>query len=106
MDKRWYRLYYTSVGGGVVCEGPEEFSSKNKAVNEAYRLAVEDYETFEGYHGIPDFYDIRDDKEGYGLEEDASEDDCWEVYREQRENWLDYWVEEASGPDDKDEGYQ
>jgi hypothetical protein len=86
----WYRLYVSSVGGGTVCEGPFEFSSKDIATQAAYDMAVWDYESFEGYN----------------LSEDASEDECWEVYYEQRESWLNYWAEEASGPDDKDESYQ
>ena len=102
----WYRLYISSVGGGTVCEGPLEFSSKDIATQAAYDIAVEDYESFEGLHGIPDIGDIMDDKEGYNLSEDASEDECWEAYYEQRESWLSYWAEEASGPDDKDEDYQ
>ena len=102
----WYRLYVSSVGGGTVCEGPLEFSSKDIATQAAYDMAVEDYESFEGLHGIPDIGDIMEDKEGYNLSEDASEDECWEVYYEQREGWLSYWAEEASGPDDKDEDYQ
>lgn len=102
----WYRLYVSSVGGGTVCEGPLEFSSKDIATQAAYDMAVEDYESFEGLHGIPDVGDIMEDKEGYNLSEDASEDECWEAYYEQRESWLSYWAEEASGPDDKDEDYQ
>lgn len=102
----WYRLYVSSVGGGTVCEGPLEFSSKDIAIQAAYDMAVEDYESFEGLHGIPDIGDIMKDKEGYNLSEDASEDECWEAYYEQRESWLSYWAEEASGPDDKDEDYQ
>jgi hypothetical protein len=102
----WYRLYINSVGGGVVCEGPLEFSSKDIATQAAYDMAIEDYESFEGLHGIPDIGDIMEDKEGYNLSEDVSEDECWEVYYEQRESWLNYWAEEASGPDDKDEDYQ
>jgi hypothetical protein len=102
----WYRLYISSVGGGTVCEGPFEFSSKDIATQAAYDMAVEDYESFEGLHSIPDVGDIMEDKEGYNLSEDASEDECWEVYYEQRESWLNYWAEEASGPDDKDEDYQ
>jgi hypothetical protein len=102
----WYRLYVSSVGGGTVCEGPFEFSSEEIATQAAYDMAVEDYESFEGYHGIPDIGDIMEDKEGYNLSEDASEDECWEAYYEQRESWLNYRVEEASGPDDKDESYQ
>ena len=102
----WYRLYVSSVGGGTICEGPLEFSSKDIATQAAYDMAVEDYESFEGLHGIPDVGDIMEDKEGYNLSEDASEDECWEAYYEQRESWLSYWAEEASGPDDKDEDYQ
>lgn len=102
----WYRLYISSVGGGTVCEGPFEFSSKDIATQAAYDMAVKDYESFEGLHGIPDVGDIMEDKEGYNLSEDASEDECWEAYYEQRESWLNYWAEEASGPDDKDEDYQ
>ena len=101
----WYRLYVSSVGGGTVCEGPLEFSSKEIATQAAYDMAVEDYESFEGLHGIPDVGDIMEDKEGYNLSEDASEDECWEVYYEQRESWLNYWVEEALDSDDKDEDY-
>lgn len=102
----WYRLYVSSVGGGTICEGPFEFSSEEIATQAAYDMAVEDYESFEGLHGIPDVGDIMEDKEGYNLSGDASEDECWEVYYEQRESWLSYWAEEASGPDDKDEDYQ
>jgi hypothetical protein len=102
----WYRLYVNSVGNGTICEGPFEFSSEEIATQAAYDMAVEDYESFEGYHGIPDIGDIMEDKEGYNLSEDASEDECWEVYYEQREGWLNYWAEEVSGPDDKDENYQ
>ena len=47
-----------------------------------------------------------DNPEDYGLDADAAGDDCWSVYYEERESWLDYYVEEASGPDDKDEDYQ
>ena len=102
----WYRLYIDSVGGGVICEGPEEFRSERSALEEAYYLAIDDYESFEGYHGIPDIGDIMDNPEEYGLDADAAGDDCWSVYYEQREDWLSYWVEEASGLNDIDEDYQ
>jgi hypothetical protein len=112
MEKKWYRLYIHSVGGGTECEGPFEYTSEKEsdtfqmALEEAYRMSVEDYESFEGYHGIPDIGDIMEDKEEYGLDEDADEDACWEVYYEQRESWLNYWVVDAEGPDDIDEDYQ
>lgn len=103
---KWYRLYINSVGGGTACEGPYEYKSEEDAMTEARIMAIEDYESFEGYHGIPDIGDIMGDMQDFGLDSDASEDDCWDVYYEQRESWLNYWVEEASGPDDIDEDYQ
>ena len=106
MEYKWYRLYINSVGGGTECEGPMEYKSKDSAMDDARQMAIDDYESFEGYHGIPDISDIIEDKEGYGLDEDTSEDECWEVYYEQREGWMDYWVVEANGPDDIDEDYQ
>lgn len=50
----WYRCYIHSVGGGVYCEGPLEFKNKFGAEKYAYDMAIDDYESFEGYHGIPD----------------------------------------------------
>lgn len=102
----WYRCYYHSVGGGEECEGPMEFKSEEDAMYYAREIAIEDYEMFEGYHGIPDIGDIKDCPEDFGLDSDADEDAYWDTYYEERESWIDYWVEEASGPDDIDEDYQ
>lgn len=102
----WYRCYIKSVGGGIECENPIEFKSEEDAMYYAREIAIEDYEMFEGYHGIPNMEDIFDNWEEYGLEEYPSQDAAWECYQETRENWIDYWVEEASGPDDIDEDYQ
>lgn len=63
----WYRCYIYSVGGGVDCEGPLEFKNKSDAEGYAYDMAINDYESFEGYHGIPDIEDIFDNWEDYGL---------------------------------------
>lgn len=103
---KWYRLYINSVGGGTECEGPYEYESEENAMVMARVMAIDDYESFEGYHGIPDIEDIRGDMQDFGLDSDVSDDDCWDVYYEQRESWIDYWVVEASGPDDIDEDYQ
>ena len=102
----WYRCYIHSVGGGVYCEGPIEFKNKSDAEEYAYDMAINDYESFEGCHGIPDIGDIFDNWEDYGFEEYPSYDDAWECYREERENWVDYWVKEAKDENDIDEDYQ
>lgn len=102
----WYRCYIHSVGGGVYCEGPLEFKNKFGAEEYAYDMAIDDYESFKGYHGIPDIGDIFDSWEDYGFEEYPFYDDAWECYQEERENWLDYWVKEAKDENDIDEDYQ
>lgn len=102
----WYRLYVKSVGGGTECVGPYEYKNERDAVDEAYNMAVEDYESFAGYHGIVDIGEIMECPEDFGLDSDADEEACWEAYYEEREGWLNYWVEEAHGPDDIDEDYQ
>lgn len=101
----WYRLYIDSVGGGTEVYGPMEFENEEKALLYAHELAVEDYESFEGYHGIVDCGDIMDNPEDYGIEE-GDRDAAWEVYEGIKEDSLSYWAEEATGPDDIDEDYQ
>ena len=101
----WYRLYINSVGGGTECEGPREFNSKEYAMDEARLMAIDDYESFEGYHGIVDCGEIMDNPEDYGIEEGDS-DAAWATYEGIKEDSLDYWVEEATGAEDIDEDYQ
>lgn len=102
----WYRCYIRSVGGGVECEGPLEFKNKFAAEEYAYDMAIDDYESFEGNHGIPDVGDIFDNWEDYCFDEYPSYDDAWACYQEERENWLDCWVKEAKDENDIDEDYQ
>ena len=106
MEKKWYRLYINSVGGGTECEGPMEYKSERDALDDARQMAIDDYESFAGYHGITDIGDIMECPEDYGLDSDADKEACWEAYYEEREGWMDYWVKEATGPDDIDEDYQ
>ena len=63
MEYKWYRLYFHSVGGGEACEGPREFKSEEDARDAARIIAIDDYESFEGYLGVPDIGDIMDDME-------------------------------------------
>lgn len=102
----WYRCYIHSVGGGIECEGPIEFNDKDSAYEYAYEMAISDYESFEGYHGIISAADIFDCPEDFGLKDSCSRDEIWEVYQEIKEDAIDYWIVEAKDETDIDEDYQ
>lgn len=84
-------LYVIEYGCG--CGSNEmivEAENEETAVRFAWEKACEDYESFEGLHGIPDIHDVCED---YGIE-DPTSSEAEEAYREERESWLDYSVEE------------
>ena len=78
------------IGFGCGC-GEEyeviEAKSEDDAMHYARECAVENYQSFEGYHGVLDWEDV---KEEYGLEDDYEVDT---VYAEEIENTIEYWVE-------------
>ena len=91
-----FRIYAGLGGGfgGATDKGIEEFKSESEALLYAYGLSCEEYEIYEGYHGLEDFHDIEEDPEYYGLDVNCTEEEIWEKYEECRENWIEYWVEE------------
>ena len=52
----------------------------------AYECAVEDYESYEGLHGVMSLDDVCEE---YGIE-DRDSDEAWDAYREERESQLSY----------------
>ncbi len=91
----YYKICVESVGGGINSY-ITECRREDIALEEAYNEAVADYESFEGSHGIISYDDVLDNKEEFNLDEDASEEECWDVYIELRDNELSYWVKELS----------
>ena len=95
----WFKVY-----GGVYdsYHGIYEFKDEEEAMDYAYALALEDYESYEGLHGILDweqcYYDLL---EMYG--EEPTEEAVNEHYAETRESWITYYVKEVSGPNAEDE---
>lgn len=81
-------------GGAKDC-GVYEFKNAEEAVQCAYEMAVQEYQSYEGYHGIISWGDIADDPEEFGLEEGYTEDDINEIYNEEIESWISYYVEEV-----------
>ena len=97
MNERYYKIGY-----GCGCGNNEDYimaMSLESAEEIAYEAAVEDYEFYEGRHGIRGVEDIAIDD--YGLsEEDYIPDKLYEQiyqdYLDEKESQLDYWAEEIT----------
>ena len=76
--------------------GIYEYSSREEAEHEAYLLAIEDYQSYEGNHGILNYEECREDAiESWGCE-DWTEEDFEEFYQETIDNTITYYVEEIN----------
>lgn len=88
-----YKISYGLGGGfGGATEDDEiyEFENEEEAMRFAWEKACEEYESYAGLYGLRSVEEI--------MEEDDIDDEdvAWEVYREERESWLDYKVEEIN----------
>lgn len=69
--------------GGIRNYEVIQSSSLEEAEKDAYQRAIEEYESYSGYHGLRSVDDI--------MEEDGVDDEeAEEIYNEEREGWLDY----------------
>ena len=100
----WYKVYAGLGGGfgGANYQGTFEYDSYKEAMDDACRMAEEEYQSYEGNYGLPDWDECREDLIESGWE-DPSDDDVNDEYRENIESWIDYYVDEATGPDDTEE---
>lgn len=94
--EKFYKITY-----GCGCGDNEDFitaENYDSAIHYAYESAIEDYQSYEGYHGIPDIYSIAD--EMFNMEyNDLSEEEktaVLEEYDQTIESWIDYSAEEIS----------
>lgn len=78
------------------------FENENIAMEVAWGFAIQDYETYEGLHGIRDLNQIMEEE---GIE-DEDEDVACEVYLDERNAVIDYYVEECFKEDCKDCKYR
>ena len=84
-----YQIRYGLSGGFGGCQRKEwedcDSETENKAVQEAWERACEEYDSYAGLHGLRDTEQI--------IEEDGvSAEEAQEIYVEEREGWLDYEV--------------
>ena len=96
---------YAGLGGGfggASFQGVYDFNTQEEAVDFAYELAFEEYESYGGAHGLDDWDQVYEDllEEGI-ITDNMSPNQVAETvgsnYLEQVEGWLDYYVEEAVG---------
>ena len=106
----WFKIYCGLGGsfGGARYNGTYEYTDINEAVEDAYRMAEEEYQSYEGYHGIMSPADVEEDLRDSGfIEEDMTDDEVADMidrhYREEIESWISYYALPATGPDDQDE---
>ena len=59
-------------------------------MDDAWSYSIEDYESYEGLHGIRDLNQIMEE------ENIEDEDEAIDVYFEERETIIDYYVEECT----------
>ena len=93
-----YKVYAGLGGGfgGAKYIETVEAANEEEAANIAYEYAVEEYESYEGLHGLVSYGDIVDNPEKYGLDEYCQDEEyLWEAYEEERSTWLDYYVKEV-----------
>lgn len=78
--------------GGIEMTEAEihEFKSRDEAINFAWEKACEEYDQYDGLHGLRSIEQI--------MEEDGIEDydEAERIWEEERESWLDYSAEEIN----------
>lgn len=92
--------------GGAVSHGFEKHDNEESANQSAYEAACEDYDNMAGLHGLMSYQECLDqaeqelsseigefeDPEDYQNELEVYAND---IYQEEQERWIDYWVKEV-----------
>ena len=106
----WFKIYCGMGGsfGGARYNGTYEYANIDEATADAYRMAEEEYQSYEGCHGILSYADCEEDLQDSGfidgdMSDDEIEDMVYSHYREEIESWISYYVLPANGPNDHDE---
>jgi len=89
--KKLYRIFAGLSGGfgGATEYGIEEFTTDQDAMDYAYEVACNEYESYGGLHGLFNEEDALDENP------DLSQEELDAMYEEDREYWIDYWVAEV-----------
>ena len=100
---------FAGLKGGL--DGPSYvktclYKNKEDAEQDAYQYAIEEYESYAGSHGIRSLNDIAEE-EDLDLDDERDLREAEEIYNEDLESWIDFYVEEVKeGELDIPEGYE
>lgn len=89
-----YNIYAGLGGsfGGANYIGTMDCENEEKASDCAYEYACEEYDSYGGMYGLFSPDDAYDNPEDYGLSENPTEEEVEELWREDKESWIDYYV--------------
>lgn len=107
-----YRIYAGMSGGfgGANYVGWLDTDDEAEAESYAREIAIEEYQSYEGYHGILSEYECAQELYGEGgpgdvpewvWESPSAQEEIHDMYIEEIENWIDYYVEEGDEPEDE-----
>jgi hypothetical protein len=99
-----YELYAGMGGGfgGAVYQGTHDYEDADEALNDAYNLAVEEYQSYEGSHGIMSWDDCKEDLEESFPDQEFTEEDIDNHYLEEIESWISYYIKQVDPLDEED----
>lgn len=93
---------YYKIGYGCGCGDNEDYiiaRDQKEADEIAYESAIEEYESFEGLHGIRGMDEIAEEDFDVYYEDDLPDrlyEEIHDAYLNERESQLSYWAEEIT----------
>ena len=84
-----YKIFAGSLNNAEY-QFTEDFLNENDAELAAYYAAIEDFDMYAGLHGTRSLEDIIE-------EDDVDNEEAAQIYAEERESWLDYYVKLDDG---------
>jgi hypothetical protein len=109
-----YHIYAGLSGGfgGATYSGYYDVEDKAEAESYAREIAIEEYQSYEGYHGILSEYECAQELYGEGgpgdvpewvWESKIAQEEIREMYIEEIESWIEYYVVEGEEEEMPDE---
>lgn len=101
MEELKYWKIYAGLNGGFGGATYQFTTEEPMTMDEAETLAYEEACTYYDSHSNDN--SLFNYEEALEENPEATEEELDEMYQEDLESWVDYWVEEATGPDDIEE---